>query len=183
MLAFLGLTFEEWSYAGIIALPLITFFTLVPLAYSAVLTGRSVRFATYIQVLDRLESYREERHLLDKIEKPYTLDKFKALETPEQDRLDNLGRAYDQVALMIKHRAVPIGFILDFYSRPLVIAWSRLQAHIRDTRISRGQPKHMILFQHLAFAAKYHRDRTHPGEDTFVVSSEEWAEWKKAWKR
>ncbi|MBI2927083.1 MAG: hypothetical protein HYY24_15415 [Verrucomicrobia bacterium] len=155
----------------------------IPLTWWRVrVAERALRADVYFRVLEMLEANRDVRHLLEgKLPKP-DLKLFESLSPDEQKKLDGLARVYDQVGLLVKHGAIPLDFLMDFYSRPLVVAWSRLSPHIRCVREQRGQPGHMVKFEMLAIEAKIHRDKHHKGEETFNISTEDNRRWK-TWRK
>lgn len=151
----------------------------IPLTYWRIrLADRSLRGEAYFRILEMMEATREHRHLLEqKLSEP-NLQSFNSLSDGEKEMLDHLARTYDKLGLLVKHRAVPLSFILDFYSRPLVVAWHKLAPHIRSVRYERKQPGHMVKFEMLAIAAKMHRDKFHKGEESFPLSNEDIRRWK-----
>ena len=155
----------------------------VPLTWWRVrVSERSLRANVYFRILEMLEKLRDARHLLEaKLTKP-NLQQFDALDESDRKTLDGLARAYDQLGLLVKHGAVPLDFVMDFYSRPLVVAWNRLSPHVRRIRDERGQPGHMVKFEMLAIEAKIHRDKHHSKEESFALSKEDRKKWK-TWKR
>ncbi|NQS99346.1 MAG: hypothetical protein HQ591_12930 [candidate division Zixibacteria bacterium] len=154
----------------------------VPLTYWRIrIANCSLRGAMYSRILDMMEPVREYRHLLERKLKEPNLKVFDSLSEGEKKNLDNLARTYDKLGLLVKHSDVPLEFVLDFYSRPLVVAWHRLSPHINRTREERNQPGHMVKFEMLAIAAKLHRDKYHKGEETFPLSEEDLRRWK-TWK-
>ena len=84
-----------------------------------------------------------------------------------------MAREFDNLGLLVMHCVIPLDFVLDYYSRPLVQAWPRLKEYIICVRNERKQPGHMKMFKNLAIAAKKHRDKYHPREETFSISKEE----------
>jgi hypothetical protein len=80
--------------------------------------------------------------------------------------------------LLVKYGTVPLEFVVDYYSRPIVVTWHRLQPWIEEERKKRNQPGHMRLFELLAIHAKKHRDLEHSGEETFTLTKEQEVNWK-----
>jgi hypothetical protein len=144
---------------------------------------RSLRFGVYIKILEMLEATREARHLLyDKVPKQPNTASLDTLSSDEVEKMDELARTFDKLGLLVKHGVVPLDFVLDFYSRPLVVAWHRLEPHITAERRKRNQPGHMVKFEMLAIEAKKHRDRYHPGEETFNLTDEQMSRWQ-MWRK
>jgi hypothetical protein len=141
--------------------------------HSLQLAERSLRYDAYTGTIDRLEKHREARHILyDDVPKQPSAAGIIALDAKKLRKLDAMLREFDALGLLVKHGVVPLGFVMDFYSRPLVVAWHRLEPHITEERRKRGQPGHMKKLEMLALFAKKHRDAEHPDEETFFVSPE-----------
>jgi hypothetical protein len=140
---------------------------------------RSLRFNACFQTMEMLEKTRDARHLLENKVTVASSDKNLSNLTPaEKERLDELVKSYDKLALLVKYGTVPLEFVLDYYSRGIVVTWNRLHPWIEEERIKRHQPGHMKLFELLAIEAKKHRDTEHPGEETFDLTSQQKTEWK-----
>jgi cytochrome c-type biogenesis protein CcmH/NrfG len=150
-----------------------------PLFRSLKQSERSLRFNVYNQVLEMLEQTRQARHLLyDKVPKEPSEASLSQLSPDETEQLDELVRTFDKLGLLVKHGVVPLDFVLDFYSYPIVVAWHRLEPHVTTQRRKRNQPGHMVKFEMLAIEAKKHRDRYHPGEETFTLTNEQMSRWR-----
>ena len=146
-------------------------------------TEQSVRFRVYIDILDMCESVRDARLLLyEKVPKEPSNTSLTGLTPDEVNELDGLTRVFDRLGLLVKHGVVPESFIFDFYSRPLVVAWHRLEPRITEERRKREQPGYMRKFEILAIRAKNYRDKTHPGQETFRLTNEQKESWK-VWKK
>jgi hypothetical protein len=50
-------------------------------------------------------------------------------DVPVQKEFDQLGRAYDKIGLLVKPGVVPVGFLFDFYSKPISEAWQVLSPY------------------------------------------------------
>jgi hypothetical protein len=143
---------------------------------------RSLRFNVYYQAIEMLEKTRAARHLLyEKIPKDASNFNFGDLNKEEMEQLDELARTYDKLGLLVKHKVIPLNFILDFYSRPIILTWSRLEPYIIAERKKRMQPAHMKMFQLLAINVLKHSTEDIGGE-TFTGSAEE-ASNLKVWRR
>ena len=143
---------------------------------------RSLRFNVYYQVLEMLEKTRAARHLLyEKTPKDTSNFNFGDLNKEEMEQLDELARTYDKLGLLVKHKVIPLNFILDFYSRPIILTWNRLKPYIVAEREKRMQPAHMKMFELLAIKVLKHSTEDIGGE-TFTVSDEE-ASNLKVWRR
>ena len=143
---------------------------------------RGLRFQVYYNVLEMIEKHRPERHLID--EKLKDSVPFERLSDDEKERLNYLARAYDKLGILIKYGVVPLEFALDFYGRPLVVAWKYLESHVRDVRTIRQQSGHMKKFELLAIEAQKYREENFPGEETFLMSKEHPKSWEKSrWHR
>ena len=105
---------------------------------------------------------------------------FHSLTPDEQKQVDQLAREYDKMGLLVKHGAIPINIVFDFYSKPIVQAWEALQGHITEERKARNQPGHMRKFETLAIGAALHRNQQHsehpPMPDKHQIK--EWNRWK-----
>jgi len=134
-------------------------------------------------VLDIMEQYREQRHLLEeKIAADPDFDVMKVSDS-EKKNLDTLARSYDMLGVLVKQGVAPVEFVMDFYSRPLVRAWQYLEPMVRTEQRNRKQPGHMHKFEVLAVGACEHRRTAYPGELSFDPSREavdEWGEWRRA---
>lgn len=154
-----------------------------PLFHSLKQTERALRFDVYYQVLEMLEKTRQARHLLyDNVPQEPSDTSLSQLSPQEIEQLDEFARTCDKLGLLVKHGVVPLDFVLDFYSRPLVIAWHRLEPHVTAERRKRNQPGHMVKFEMLAIEAKKHRDSDHPGEETFNLTPEQTSRWR-VWRK
>jgi len=154
-----------------------------PLFRSLMQSERSLRFGVYSQILETLEKTRQARHLLyDEVPKEPSATSLSKLSPDQTEQLDELARAFDKLGLLVKHGVVPLDFVFDFYSRPIVVAWHRLEPHITEERRKRNQPGHMAKFEMLAIEAKKHRDRYHPGEETFTLTTEQMSKWQ-VWRK
>jgi hypothetical protein len=139
---------------------------------------RSLRFNVYIQVIEMLDEMRRARHLLyEKFPREPCDASLSQLSREEIDQLDDLLRTFDKLGLLVKHGVVPLEFVLDFYSYPIVVTWHRLKPYITAERLKRNQPGHMVKFEMLAIEAKKHRDKHHRGEETFPVTTEPETKW------
>jgi hypothetical protein len=92
-------------------------------------------------------------------------------------QLDEMARSFDKVGLLVEHKILPIAFIFDFYSFPVVVAWHRLEPYIESERISKVLPYHMIMFERLALRTKEYRDKHNLGGETFTTSLELTKKW------
>ena len=162
---------------------LIAIIGIYPLFRRLVQSERSLRFGVYHQILEMLEKTRQARHLLyDKVPSEPSATSLNALSPDELSQLDDLARTFDKLGVLVKHSVVPLDFVMDFYSRPIVVAWHRLEPLITEERRKRSQPGHMIKFEMLAIEAKKHRDEHHEGEETFILTNEQnkkWRMWRK----
>src|SRR5260370_34643237 len=87
-----------------------------PIFRSLKQSERSLRFGVYTQVLEMLEETREARHLLyDKVPTNPTMNSYSQLSDDELKQLDGLARTFDTIGLLVKHKTVPLEFVLDFY--------------------------------------------------------------------
>lgn len=181
---------DAWSRAGDAGSAAAALFTLLA-ALSIVVaiqslksSERAARFDVFTAILSLLEPYRSARHLVERrLAAGASADDFKRLCRKDRETLDDLARAYDQVGLLVKHGTVPLEFLLDFYSRPLVVAWNRLGNHLMRERRRRRQPGHMKKFETLAWLANGHRRKSHSGEETLIVDCCELEDWPDAWKK
>lgn len=169
------------SVAGIITM-LIAVISVYPLFKSLRQYERNLRFQVYKDVLTMLECVREERYLLE--DKTTADPEFDVLKLDEEGRKPfyELARAYDKLGLLIKHGVVPLEFVLDYYSKPIVSAWKYLEPFVQEVRRQKRRPGYWKKFQRLAMQAKEYRKRIYPQEQTFEVSPEDRAEWK-TWRK
>ena len=140
--------------------------------------------STNWKILEMGEPHRKARHILyDKVSKEPSVESLRNLTDKEIEMIDEMIRAFDNLGLLVKYGSASLDFVLATYSRPLVIAWHRLEHYIMKERLQKPQKGHMKMFEMLAICAKKHRDKCHPGEETFTLSLEqerEWREWFKA---
>jgi hypothetical protein len=150
----------------------------------------SLRSRVYFDTLTLLDGkegeVRDLRHLLEQQIKLAKASgkQFDILTTAVdvRQRLDKLARAYDKVGLLVKHGAVPVDFLFDFYSRPIVVAWTQIRPLVQSVRNDRGQPGHMLKFEILAIGASVYRLDKYSEPSPFPISAEDTARWKK-WNR
>ena len=173
---------DPFAIAGAIASIATALIALIGL-YSLILAGRSLRSTVYFQVLEMMEQTRDERHILEElIPANAAINDFNKLTEPQIKQLDRLARNYDKLGLLVKHHTVPLSFVLDFYSRPLVVGWHRMAPYINTVRATRNQANHMAKFEELAIKAKQYRDKYHPGEESFSLHTERDKKWH-VWRR
>jgi hypothetical protein len=159
---------EVLSKLALIATAIIAFVTAIIALKSLKSSERSLQFNVYNEILEMLEKMRPARHLLyEKVPREPSTS-LNGLTEEERKQLDELLRSFDKLGLLVSHGVVPIEFVLDFYSYPVVVAWHRLGLYIKEEREKRNQPDHMGKFERLAVKAKEYRDKYHPGEETFL---------------
>jgi len=162
---------------------MIAIISIYPIFRSLKQSERSLRFNVYNQVVEKMERTRKARHLLyTKVPETPSTTSLNLLSPDEIEQLDDLTRSFDEIGLLIKYGVVPLGFVLDFYSHPIVIAWHRLEPSIMAERSKRNQPFHMYHFEQLAREAKKYRDKEQPGGETFHISTlvnPTWHIWRK----
>ncbi len=141
---------------------------------------RHLRFDVYKRVVEMLEETgslrRQLRDTVSKDSLPKTWSDFKP---DDAKAFKGLVQTYDELGLLVKHGSVPIAFVVDLYSRPLVEAWHRLGPCVMVESTARGQAGHRNKFAVLALAAKAHRDESHPDEETFEITTELIARWNR----
>lgn len=143
---------------------------------------RSLRFGVYYQVIEMMEKTREFRRKIERdIKIGKTLEYFNNLEEEEKDQFDEVARTFDKLGLLVKHGVVPLDFVMDFYSRPIVGTWLRMQDYIKSQREVKKQPGHMKKFEELALLAKEHRVKYHTSEETFESDAKP-PNWPQLWK-
>jgi hypothetical protein len=75
------------------------------------------------------------------------------------DKFHALARSYDKIGLLVKHGAIPVEFLFEFYSAPILMAWKHTRGLVFKERAIRKQEGHMRLFETLAAGAAIHRNR------------------------
>jgi len=154
------------------------------------LSERSLRSKVYFDVLELMEGkdgeVRDLRHVLEKelLRAKQESRMFDILSADQglQQKLDQLARAYDKVGLLVKHGVVPSEFLFDFYSCPILVAWSTIWPLIDRVRKDRVQKSHMLKFEILAIGAALYREKKYGAKPEFSISIEDKAKWNK-WKR
>src|SRR5205085_10039998 len=121
---------------------------------------------------------REGRHVLyEKVPKEGNAAFFEQMHVDDIKQLDEVARSFDKVGLLVEHKILPIEFIFDFYSFPVVVAWHRLEPYIASERTRRGLPYHMIMFERLAIRTKEYRDTNNLGGESFSTSRKVTKKW------
>lgn len=153
---------------------------------------RSLRFGVCYQVMEMVEHTRPMRHRIQNVKikkdaKPEDVREemrkfYDTLTKEDKEKFDEVARTFDKLGILVKQGVVPKDFVIDFYSRPIVVTWNRMQYYIKEERDDRPQKRHMKKFEELALFAKEHRDKEHEGEETFT-SNEELPDWRKIWKK
>jgi hypothetical protein len=151
---------------------------------------RSLRSKVYFDTLALLEGQNGEvralRHVLEeqlktarKVGLPFDI---LTAEPAVVEKLDTLARSYDKVGLLVKHGVVPVDFLFDFYSRPIVTGWTHIGPLVRNERNSRDQSGHMLKFEVLAVGASLYREAKYQEAPKFSISAEDVSKWRK-WKK
>lgn len=149
-------------------------------------TEHSLRFSVYDGIIKMCDEKRNDRHFLyDKVspETPSAESVIELKDPGAVEKIDGVARTFDDLGVLVKNGAVPLEFVFDYYSAPIVVTWHRLQPYVdylRNTK--KKQLGHMKKFEILAIYCKKHRDKEHPGEETFKLSDEQkkiWRDWLK----
>lgn len=150
---------------------------------------RHMRFDVYQRVVEMMEKTgRTRTHLREVVKAEAPLQDWLELTPRNFERFRGLVRTYDELGLIVKHGVVPLRFLLDLYSRPIVEAWHRLEPAMMKEGAGRPQCGHRRKFAILAMAAKAHRDEFHgvEKEETFEVKAghiERWKDVRSEWPR
>lgn len=142
--------------------------TLFPLAKSLLQADRNLRFSIYTEVFEMVEQHREEYEELDAL--IFSKKGFNIMEDISEDerkKFYKLARLYDRWGQFVIDGLLPIDFILDYYSRPLMQTWEAMGPYIEIQRRTRNQPGHMAKFHFLADEAKKYRENRYPGSYEF----------------
>ena len=62
-----------------------------------------------------------------------------------------VGRAFDQLGLLMREGRLPLNILARFYASPALRCWCRLRDYIDATREWRPQPGHFWEWEHLVF--------------------------------
>lgn len=160
-----------WSYLGSIAsviTAIVATIALIPVVKSLVQADRNLRFSIYNEVFEMLEKHREEKEAFDAmIISNEHFNIMEDLSEEERQKYYKLARLYDRWGQLVLHGVLPIDFILDFYSRPLMLTWKAMHPYIETLRRIRVQPGHMAKFQFLAEEACNYRGGRYSGSYEF----------------
>ena len=133
---------------------------------------RHLRFDVYRRVTEMMEATGPvRRRLRDAVSEDAPLKNWSDLQSDDVEAFKGLVQTYDELGLLVKHRAVPVAFVLDLYSRSVVEAWHRLGPAIEAESDERKQLGHRNKFAVLALASKAHRDESHPNQETFAINN------------
>jgi hypothetical protein len=175
------MTLDQFGHIASIITALVALIGVYPLFKSLWNAERNLRFQVFRDVLELMEDSHTERQLLEKkiSETEFNVDNA----TDEERRsYERIIRTWDKLGLLVKHGVVPLDFVLDFYSRPLVLSWRYLEPLVIKKRLKRKQPGHRIKFEILAKLAQQDRQKNYPNEDHyFNVSKEDLKQWRN-WK-
>jgi hypothetical protein len=184
------MTLEDARNIATIAAAIIALICAYPLFRNLVASERNLRSKVFFDTLMLLEGKDNEvrrlRHILEgELETSRASGKpFDVLTATSgiQTNLDQLAREYDKVGLLVKHNVVPIDFLFDFYSRPIILAWRYVNPLINKVRIVREQKSHMVKFEVLAIGAALYRKKKYREAPPFSISIEDrkkWDNWRK----
>ena len=77
----------------------------------------SLRADVYNQAFEMLEKTRQGRHLIyEKVPPDMGASFFEQMNIDELIQIDEVGRSFDKVGLLVEHKILPPEFIFDFYS-------------------------------------------------------------------
>lgn len=97
------------------------------------------------------------------------------------DKFHALARSYDKIGLLVKNGAIPINFLFQFYSSPILLAWEHTKGMLIKERKARKQEGHMQLFEILATGAALYRNQQF-GSDIppeLIKHIKNWKSWDK----
>lgn len=161
-----------------------------PLIKNLIANQKSLRAKVFFDSFNLLEGQNGElRDLREKLRSEVKNDtdqqkKFDILikPVPLQKEFDKLGRSYDKIGLLVKHGVVPVSFLFDFYSDPIIKAWQHLSPYYIKIRTDRKQYGHMLKFEILATGAALYRmkkKKETPPFDITPKNKKMWDKWKK----
>jgi len=161
---------------------------LIPIVINLISTSKNLKSKVFLDTLNLLDGKYHEirgiRHKLDdyleNAEKTGTKFDILSIKKEDRDKFDRLARTFDQVGLLVKHGVIPIDFLFDFYSKPVIKAWTHIRPMFDVKR--KKQPGHMLKFEILAIGAALYRKNKYQEEPGFSISNEDTAKWKK-WKK
>jgi hypothetical protein len=182
--------FEVARNIATVAASLIALIGVYPLVMNLIANQRSLRAKVFFDSFNLLEGQNGElRDLREKLRSEIKKDtdqhlKFDILVKPDtlQKELDKLGRSYDKIGLLVKHSVVPVSFLFDFYSDPIIKAWQYLSPYYIKIRNDRNQYGHMLKFEILATGAALYRMKKKKETPPFEITPENkrmWNKWRK----
>jgi len=156
------------------------------------IASQSAGFATYQHMIDMMERVRPGRKKVEiMLRCGATPQEYAGLADEDKKTIEEVGRTFDVLGLLVHKGILPLRHALDFYSMPIVKAWSRMRGHVFDVRQSPDRPhlRHRYHFEMLAFAAHQYRlalqsrGLAHRSEETYDLGDQSEIERLSSWYR
>jgi hypothetical protein len=140
-------------------------FGLVAVLTGLFFTARQVRtqartrlLELHLQLIEMIDSIREERHYVDSMQDRETifddkhenwLDRSTCSNLDNRKKAEKVFRTFDQLGLLVREGRIPLNMLARSYVVPPLKAWYKLSPYIRAERHKRGQPSHGWEFENL----------------------------------